>query len=141
MKNDKENIEAKDEQKAIDVTNDVIAFQEEKKKILEERGPPKPKMETTIKEIYNSHLDKFKDKIIKDFGLTSKIDTVGHHCMYFKDFLVVKLLPRKKWWYGVCREVPEQDNIWKAFRICSEKDEQQHYNHIKTFVDINSKGN
>ena len=85
-----------------------------------------------------SKLIEFRDRVIKDFSLTEKIDKDNNHCLYFNGFLVLKLLERKSWWYGVCREIPEKDNIWRAFRVKSTEDEKSHYDHIKTFVKINS---
>jgi len=138
MENDKENIEADNKPTAMDITNEVVAFQQKKEQLLKERGPPKPKIEKTKPEIDNTHLLKFKEKISKDFNLTCRETKDGKHIMYYKEFKMIELLPRKQWWYGVCREVPEQDNVWKAFRVNSEKDEQKHYEHLKTLVKINS---
>jgi len=140
-----ESKEAEDQpEPAIDVAKEIAEFQEKKKQIEEQREQEKeqhPKPAPKKTEIDMSHFNAFKEKIIKDFELTSKVDSAGHHLMYYKDFLVVKLLPRKNWWYGICREVPEQDNIWKAFRIHNAKEEQPHYEHIKKFVEINSQEN
>jgi len=130
---------------AMEVTEEVVQFQKEKEQIEkekeqeqdEEKVESKPKTKPVKKEIDLTHFNAFKEKITKEFGLTSKVDGAGHHLMYYKDFLVVKLLPRKNWWFGICREVPEQDNIWKAFRIHNEEEIKPHYEHIKKFIEVN----
>jgi len=94
----------------------------------------KPKTKTTID---LTHLNTFKSKIIKDFGLTESIDSNGCYVMKYDGLLVFKLLPRKNCWYGVWREVPEDKNKWRAMRVYNEDDEQTHYNHIKLFIEAN----
>ena len=126
----------------MEVTKEVVDFQKKKEEIKQSNDNPVKKehvkKEPVKKELDLTHFNAFKDKIVKDFGLECRIDSAGHHCLYYKEFLVLKLLPRKNWWYGVCREVPEQDNIWKAFRVYNEEDQKTHYEHIKEFVKINS---
>jgi len=92
------------------------------------------KMETTPK----SYLQAFEDKLVKDFGLTVKIDSYGWHQLYYKTFKVFELVPRKGFRFGVYREDPEQDNKWKCFRVTSDDDQNIHYAFASEFVKINS---
>jgi len=83
-------------------------------------------------------LNVFKDKVVKDFGLTETTDNNGCSVLKFDGFLVCKLLPRTNCFFGVWREDPAEDNKWKAFRVYSEEDEQTTYDHIKEFVKVNT---
>lgn len=89
-------------------------------------------------EIDLSSMNNFKDKITKEFGLTERLDSNGCSGMYYNDFLVLKLLPRKNCWYGVWREVPEDGNKWRTFRVTNPDEENIHYEHIRQFVKTNS---
>jgi len=79
----------------------------------------------------------FMDKICKDFNVTTAPD--GEDCwkVKFDEFPVLKLLSRANCWFGVWREDPTEDNKWRAFRVWSEKEEQETYEHIKEFIRIN----
>ena len=130
-------------QEASNLTEDIAKFQEKKQAVKEKRTKEKSSLKkqnkpTKSKEIDMTYLNDFKGKVMKEFNLTDRVDGVGHHCLYYNGLLIAKLLPRKKGWYGVCREVPEKDNIWKAFRVYNTDDETIHYNHIKELVRINS---
>lgn len=118
------------------VTEQMQKFQEKKAKIEEskkEKPTPKPKAEIDL-----SKLNAFKTKIVKEFGLIEKIDSHGCFALYYKDFIVLKLLPRKNCWYGVWREVPEEGNKWHAFKIKDQAEENKVSAHIKLFIKTNS---
>jgi len=110
------------------------AIQESKEEKEPEVKEEKPKTKTTID---LTKLNNFKSKIIKEFGLTESMDSNGCYVMKYDGLLVFKLLPRKNCWYGVWREVPEDNNKWRAMRVYNEDDEQTHYNHIKLFIEAN----
>jgi len=38
----------------------------------------------------------------------------------------------------VWREDPNKNNKWRAFRVNSEEEEKTHYNHVKTFMEVNA---
>jgi len=134
----------------MEVTQEALQFHKEKEQIEEQRNQeknnPKPKQEEkpakpkpTKSEIDMSHLNAFKEKIIKEFDLESKVDSAGHHLLYFKNYsgVVIKLLPRKNWLFGICREVPEENNIWKAFRIHKPEEIKPHYEYLKKLAEVN----
>jgi len=119
-------IEAEDSIETI--TEEIKEIQEKK----ESKVITKPELDLSV-------LNTFKDKIIKEFGLTEKIDVHGCYGLYYNDYIVLKLLPRKNCRFGVWREVPEKDNKWRAFRINTDEEEQKVINHIKLFIETNSK--
>ena len=138
---DIENLEGEEEVpqeagSAAEVTEELVKMQEkkqEKKEQSKEIKKEKPGIDM-------SKLNAFKDKVIKEFGLEEKVDNHGCSGLYYKGFIVLKLLPRKNCWYGVWREVPKDDNKWRAFRVKDEQGEKETYDHIKLFIQTNSKG-
>ena len=50
---------------------------------------------------------------------------------------MIKLLPRLNCRFGVCREIPEEDNKWKAFKINTNEEQDYVYNHVKKLVELN----
>ena len=85
-----------------------------------------------------SPLRKFEEKLVKDFGLTVKIDKYEWHQLFYKEFKVFELVPRKGFRFGVYREDPEQNNKWKCFRVETDEDETRHYAFAKEFIELNS---
>ena len=108
-----------------------VPKEESKPEPVEVKERPKPKRDVT-------KLNAFKEKVIKEFGLTESLDANGCTALKFEGFLIMKLLPRANCWYGVWREDPAEGNKWRAFRVWSEKEETETYNHIKEFVKVNS---
>ena len=142
----------------VDVTSHVEEFHkkkleiEEKKKAEKEQEAkenkksdkkPKPKPveqppEKPTTPTDPTPLEQFRDKLIKDFGITAKVEpSSGNTILRYNGFLMIKLLPRKCCRFGVCREVPEEDNAWKAFRINTDEEVEEVYNHVKKLVEIN----
>ena len=142
--NEVEKIEAEDTQpEAPDLQKEVAEFHERKevadaeiKKIktqnnkAEKKVKPKPEVSPS--------LEQFRDKLVKDFGIVAKVEpSSGNTILRYNKFLIIKLLPRKNCRFGICREVPEEDNKWKAFRIKTEDEETAVYNHVKKLVELN----
>ena len=139
-----EKIEAEDTQpEKPDLQKEVIAFQERKeqaqadlKKIKVENSKEEKKVKP--KPEVSPLLEQFRDKLIKDFGVVAKVEpSSGNTILRYNKFLIVKLLPRKNCRFGICREVPEEDNKWKAFRIKTDAEETSVYNHVKKLVELN----
>ena len=84
-----------------------------------------------------STLDEFKLKIVNEFGLSSSVDSHGCFKIKYNNHLILKLLPRKNCRFGVWREIPEEDNKWKAQRIKTDEEEETIINHIKEFIKVN----
>ena len=84
------------------VSEEIQAFQEKKAQLKKEN--PTTKTSKGPKTIDMSSLETFKSKAIKEFGLTEKMDKNGCYGLYFKDMIVLKLLPRKNCLFGVWRE-------------------------------------
>ena len=128
------------------VTEQLADFKEEKEKSIEERTttpktePIESKTTETKPKGDPAKREAFIKKLTDHFGLESTPDQ--HGCcqlrMKEKGFLIIKVLPRHNCWYGVYREVPENDNKWKAFRIKTQEEEDIVYNHVKTFIKFNS---
>ena len=121
-------------------TEELQAMQEKKAnaEVEEETAPAEPTPATKPKSTVDlTKLNAFKEKITKEFGLSEKIDSNGCITLYYKEMIVLKLLPRKNCRFGVWREEPEEDNKWKAFRINTDAEEQQTVDHIKLFIDAN----
>jgi len=130
-------------QTPMEVTQEVVKMQQEKEQQVQSKEEVKeqPKPKPARSEIDLTHFNAFKDKVIKDFNLTCKVDSANHHCLYYKKYLVAKLLPRKKWRFGIWREYTEDGTNWltKAFRVRKQEEEQEHYDYIKNFIEVNSK--
>ena len=119
------------------ITEELEAVEEKKEEIKEEKVEepvPEPKPKSTID---LTKLNAFKEKAIKEFGLTEHIDSHGCSGLYYNDFIILKLLPRKNCWYGVWREIPEQGNKWRAVRVHNQEEENVVYEHIKLFIETN----
>lgn len=142
--NEVEKIEAEDVQpEPKDTESEILAFHERKEqadKDLKEIKVQNNKEEKKVKpkpEIA-PQLEQFRDKLVKDFGVVAKVEpSSGNTILRYNNFLIIKLLPRKNCRFGVCREVPEEDNKWKAFRIKTEDEETAVYNHVKKLVELN----
>jgi len=132
---------AKDASKTI--TEEVLEFQEHKKEVEEQNKEESKKKAKPKRNIDLTKLNEFKDKIKKEFALTEEVDSNGCPVLYYKDTTpyILKLLPRKNCWYGVYREVPEEDNKRRAFRVNSEQDEKKHYDFIEKIITVNNKEN
>jgi len=115
-------------EESIETITEEIKEIQEKKEIIKES---KPELDLSV-------LNAFKDKITKEFGLTEKIDVHGCFALYYNEFIILKLLPRKNCRFGVWREVPENENKWKAFRIKTDEEEQETIDHIKLFIKTNA---
>ena len=126
------------EESTTPVTVLVKEFQELKEKAAEELKEIKESKAVTKPELDISVLTNFKDKVIKEFGLTEKIDVHGCFALYYNGFIILKLLPRKNCRFGVWREVPEDKNRWRAFRIKTDEEEQVVLEHIKLFIESNA---
>jgi len=129
------------------VVDEMVDFQERKEKAKDSvkafkadksvpEGTPKAPREPLVRD--TSKLDAFKSKLISEFGLTEKTDSHGCIQLKFKNFNVIKLLPRKGR-FGVWREDPDQENKVHSFKVISEEDEASHYEFVKAFVEANNK--
>ena len=139
---EKESVETEQETPPTDEETENVTSTDEIEKIalMEEQPKPvqppvKPKKEKVLIDI--SAMNIFKDKLVKDFGLTASVEKSGNTILKYNGFLMIKLLPRRCCRFGVCREIPEQDNIWKAFRINTDEEQEQVYNHVKKLVEVN----
>ena len=108
--------------------------EETEEEIEGEEDVPVPEPKSTID---LTKLNAFKEKTIKEFGLVEHIDSHGCCGLYYNDFIILKLLPRKNCWYGVWREIPEQGNKWRAIRVHNQEEENAIYEHIKLFIETN----
>lgn len=157
--------EVEEVEKKEDITATVAAFQERKTKAAEElkkikssksrskpvpvpveKVKPDPEIVDDVKQpkpkkvkppVDMKLLNHFKNKLIKDFGLTESKESSGNIVLKYNKFLMIKLLPRRNCRFGVCREVPEEVNKWKAFKVSTDEEEQKVYNHVKKLVKLN----
>jgi len=126
--------EAVEEEKSI--TDEIREMQEKKMQPQEEVKKEKPKRNIDL-----TKLNTFKTKLKEHFGLKEKEDKHGCYALYYNRYILIKLLPRKNCWYGVWKEMPEENNKWRAIRVYSQEDEDAVYDHVKKLVEINSKTN
>jgi uncharacterized protein (DUF2267 family) len=128
---------------AAKINNQIVFKEMKKEQLAAEKLNPQPtkpaqtsKVNTVPKEA-EGYLERFEKRLVHDFNLRVNIDKYGWHQLFFGDFKVFELVPRKGFWYGVYREDPEQDNKWKCFRVTNDQDEAVNYAYCKEFVEIN----
>ena len=119
--------------------NNAQVFKEMKKQQKAE-PPKKPTQESKVSAAPASaegYLERFEKRLVTDFNLRVNVDKYGWHQLFFGNFKVFELVPRKGFWYGVYREDPDQDYKWRCFRVTSDEDELMNYAYCKEFVELN----
>lgn len=107
----------------------MTEMQEKKaKQVAEKKEKPKKKDYDLTK------LNTFKSKLIKDFGLEEKTNERKRTALKHNGKTVIRFIPRKRVWYAVKHKDDDLKRM-QYYTVESDKDEQEHYNYVKQFVE------